>query len=68
MICAKFGLNCPSGSGEDFLILSMSFRYIRNYLPLEKSVAFHLNKLEYPLPQERCAQVWLIHVLVQWFW
>ena len=28
MLCAKFGLNWPSGSGEeDFLILSMYFRY-----------------------------------------
>ena len=32
MLCAKFGLNWPSGSGEDFLISSM----YRNYFLLEK--------------------------------
>ena len=66
MICAKFGLNCPSGSGEDFLILSMSFRYIRNYLPLEKGRALHLNKIESPSPKDALCQVWL--KLDGWFW
>ena len=43
MICATFGWNLLSGSGEeDFLILSM---YIYNYLPLEKDRALHLKKL-----------------------
>ena len=50
MLCAKFGWNWPSGSREeDFLISSMFFYailYICNYLPLEKSGALHLNKLE----------------------
>ena len=63
MICAKFGLNCPSGSGEDFLILSMSFRYIRYYLPLEKGRALHLNKIESPSPKDALCQVWLKLVL-----
>ena len=36
--CAKFGWNWPSGSGEEFfLISSMYFRKFRYDLPLEKS-------------------------------
>ena len=38
----------------------MYFRYIfRNNLPLEKSVALHLDKLESPLPKDALCQVWL---------
>ena len=29
------------------------------YLPLEKCVAFHLNKLESPSPKDALCQVWL---------
>ena len=37
ILCAKFGLNCPSGSGlEDFLKLSIFFSLCCYYLPLEK--------------------------------
>ena len=36
------------------------------YLPLEKGVAFQLNKLEIPLPKNALCQDWLI--LAQWFW
>ena len=50
MFCAKFGWNWPSGSGEKIFIISSMFffaiSYICNYLPLEKSGALHLNKLE----------------------
>ena len=38
---------------------------IKNYLPLEKDGALHLNKLESPLKDALC-QVWL--KLAQWFW
>ena len=49
MLCAKFGWNWLSGSGEvDFWISSM---YFRNYLPLEKGVALHLNKTWIPFTQ-----------------
>ena len=60
MLCAKFGWNWLSGSGEeDFLISSMFFfaiSYICNYLPLEKSGALHLNKLESLFPRMLCAK------------
>ena len=36
------------------------------YLPLEKGVALHLNKLESPPPKDAFCQDWL--KLAQWFW
>ena len=36
-----------------------------NYLPLEKGITLHLNKLEFPSPKDALYQVWL--KLVQWF-
>ena len=42
------------------------FLLFRNYLPLEKGGALHLNKVEYPSPEDALCQVWL--KLVQWFW
>ena len=36
------------------------------YLPLEKDVAFYLNKLEYHSSNDALFQVWL--KLAQWFW
>ena len=42
------------------------FSLFRNYLPLEKSGALHLNKLESPSPKDALCQVWL--KLAQWFW
>ena len=70
MLCAKFGWNWLSGSGEeDFLISSMFFStisYICNYPPLEKGGALHLNKLKSPSPKDALCQVWLN--LTQWFW
>ena len=38
----------------------------RNYLPLEKDQALHLNNLESPLPKNALCQFWL--KLDQWFW
>ena len=42
------------------------FSLFRNYLPLEKGGALHLNKLESPSPKNALCQVWL--KLTQWFW
>ena len=42
------------------------FSLFRNYLPLEKGGALHLNKLESPSPKDVLCQVWL--KLAQWFW
>ena len=38
----------------------------RNYLPLEKNVALHLNKLDFPLPKYYLCQFWL--TLAEWSW
>jgi len=38
----------------------------RNYLPLEKGGALHLNNLESPLPKDALCQVWF--KLALWFW
>ena len=60
MLCAKFGWNWPSGSGEeDFFNFVNIFSLFRNYLPLEKGGALHLNKLESPSPKNDLCQVWL---------
>ena len=42
------------------------FSLFHNYLHLEKGVALHLNKLEYPSTKDALCQVWL--KLAQWFW
>ena len=34
------------------------FSLFRNYFPLEKGGALHLNKLEFPLPKDALCQVW----------
>ena len=41
----------------------LHFRY---YLPLEKGMALHMNKLESPLPKDALCQV--LFKFVQWFW
>ena len=41
------------------------FSLFRNYLPLGKGVVLHLNKLEFPSPNDALCQVWL--KLAQWF-
>ena len=38
--------------------ISVYFRYFRNHLPLEKGVALHLNKLEFPSPKNALSQFW----------
>ena len=42
------------------------FLLFRNYFPLEKGGALHLNKHESPSPKDALCQVWLR--LAQWFW
>ena len=42
------------------------FSIFRNYLPLEKGRALHLNKFESPSSKDALGQVWL--KLAQWFW
>ena len=49
-----------------FLNFVNVFSLFRNYLPLEKGGALHLNKLESPLPNDALCQVWL--KLALWFW
>ena len=67
MHCAKIVWNWLSGSGEeDFIFSTMYFSLFRNYLPLEKGGALHLNKLESPSPKDALCQVWL--KITQWFW
>ena len=39
-----------------FLIFLNVFLLLRNYLPLEKDEALHLNKLESPSPKDVCAK------------
>ena len=39
-----------------------AFSQFHNYLPLEKGVALHLNKLEFPSPNDALCQVWLKNV------
>ena len=67
MLCATFGWNWPSASGEEnFRNTSNIISLFCNYLPLEKGVALHLYKLESPSPKEALCQVWL--KLVEWLW
>ena len=60
MLFTKFAWTWPSGSGEDFFknIVNV-FLLFHIYLRLEKSVALHLNKLEFPTPKDALWQIWL---------
>ena len=66
MICAKFGWNLTSGSGEYFFNIFNRILHFCYYLPLEKGVALHLNKLESSQPKDDLCQVWLKYA--QCFW
>ena len=58
MLCAKFVLNWPSGSGEeDFFNFVNVFSVFHNYLPLEKGGALHMIKVESPSPKDALCQV-----------
>ena len=68
MLCAKRGWNCPSGSEEEDYQISSNmniFSLFRNYFPLEKNGALHLNKIESPSNNDELWQVCL--KLAQWF-
>ena len=65
MLCANFGLNLPSASKDNFKFHRCILLFCNN-LPLEKGMALHLNKLEFPLPKNALCQVWL--KLAEWFW
>ena len=59
--------NLPSGSWEEvFLKFMTECLLFHNYLPLEKVLACHLNKLEPPPPKNALCHVW--SKLAQWFW
>ena len=65
--CTMFGWNYRSSSGgAEFLISLNVFSLFRNYLPLKKGGALHLNRLEFLLSKNALCQVWL--KLTQWFW
>ena len=55
-----------------FLYFAKIFKFhqciflFHNYLPLEKGVTLHFNRLEPPSPKEALCQGWL--KLAQWFW
>ena len=67
MLCAKFGWNWSSDSGEeDFFYFVNVCSLFRNYLPLEKGGALNLNKIESPSHKNALCQVWM--KLAQWFW
>ena len=48
-----------SSEEEDFKNFVNIFSLFQNYLPLEKGLALHLNKLEFPLPKHALFQIWL---------
>ena len=57
MLCAKFGWNWSSGSGEeDFLISSIYFSLFHNYLSLEKGGPFIWTNLNPLHPRILCAK------------
>ena len=57
MLCAKFGWNCPSGSGgEDFLITSIYFRYFVIISPWKRAVPFIWTDLNPLHPRMLCAK------------
>ena len=51
ILCAKFGWNLPSGSGEDFLNFVNVFLLFGNYLPMENSGPLTWKKNWIPLTQ-----------------
>ena len=66
MHCAKFGWNCPSGSGERVCNFVNVFLLFCNYLHLEKGGALYLKKIESSSPKNALFEVLL--KLAQWFW
>ena len=59
MLFTKFAWTWPNGSGEEFFLDIVNvFLLFHIYLRLEKSVALHLNKLEFPTPKDALWQIW----------
>ena len=56
MLCAKFGWNWPSGSGEDFLISSTYFRYFVIISPWKRAGSFIWTNLNPLHPRMLCAK------------
>ena len=57
MLCAKFGWNCPRGSGGgDILILSMHFHYFIIIYPCNKGGP-SFDQTWIPFTQECCAKL-----------
>ena len=57
MLCAKFGWNWPSGSGEeDFKISSMYFHYFVIISPWKRAGPFIWTKFNLPHPRMLCAK------------
>ena len=62
MLCARFGWNCPSSSGErGFLISTIYCRYFVIISPWQKGGVLYLHKLESPPPKDLCAKF-------GWYW
>ena len=61
MLYTQFGWNWPRVSVEDFLNFVNVISLLHNYLPLEKGVALHLNKIESLSPKMLCAKIC-------WYW
>ena len=57
MLWPKFGWNWPSGSGEDFLLLSMYFHYSVIISPWKRAGPFIWTKLNPLHPRMLCAKL-----------
>ena len=67
MLCVNFGWNWPSSSEERILNIFKIILLFCYYIPLEKGVALHLNKLTWI----HSTQKWFVPSLLkltQWFW
>jgi hypothetical protein len=58
IICTKFDWTWPAGSGEENTKKKSVYFYSCYYLPLEKGVPLHLNKLKAPPHKDDLRQVW----------
>ena len=63
MFCSNFGLNWPSGSGEDFLISLMRFRCFVIISPWKRAWPFICRNLTTLYPKMVCAKFG-----PYWFW
>ena len=54
-----FNYSCRYTSLKNNKICQQNFICVQNYLPMERGVALHLNKLESPSLKDALCQVWL---------